>query len=464
MLNRLPASEWNRKTAAHLLVRTSFGAAPAEIQRAIDEGMENSVARLIETSPDDDLFPEPMGVIPDEETRQLMETVRTAPKNSPEQEKARKELRQRESRALTALRAWWLQRMRYSPHPLREMMTLFWHGHFATSIEKVRSAALLYRQNQTLRDEAMGSLPHIAMAVASDPAMMRYLDVAGSTREKPNENFARELMELFLLGEGHYTEEDIRECARAFTGYRLNPLTGDVRIVQRQHDSGTKTVFGKTGPFDAGDVVEIIANQPRSADFVAGRIWEFLAGSPAGPDIGKALGAGLRAEGLRISPFLRELLMSREFYSGEVIGQSVKSPVVWMVGTSKALGLQLQGTQPEQNALRDLGQSLFAPPNVKGWEGGLAWVSATTMVNRCNLVEPLFLRSRKALDAIPERDRTNARQAAAAAMNILLPTTGTPEVLARAASEAGPGDRAVSDEGILSILRTLMTTPEFQLT
>ncbi|GAB4168692.1 MAG: hypothetical protein Fur0032_07030 [Terrimicrobiaceae bacterium] len=426
--------------------------------------MEKTVDRLLGDSVDEDLFQEPEGVIPDEDTLRLIEVVRTAKKGSPGQEKARKELRQREFRAFLALRAWWLQRMRYSPQALREMMTLFWHGHFATSAEKVRSPLMLYRQNQTLRDGALGGIPDLAQAIASDPAMMRYLDVTGSTRAKPNENFARELMELFLLGEGHYTEEDIRECARAFTGYRVNPATGEVRFFPRQHDSGTKTIFGKSGEFGAADVVEIIASQPRCADFLGAKIWAFLAGRPASPELVRALGQSLRSGELEVAPFLRTILSSREFYEDTVIGQSVKSPVVWLVGTSKALGLPLHGSMPEQNALRELGQVLFAPPNVKGWEGGLAWISATTLVNRCNLADTLFLRNARGREWIAPRERSSPRQAAEAAMQILFPIGGPPGLVERAASEGGPQDRPVTDEGLIAIFRTLLTAPEFQLT
>ena len=167
--------------------------------------------------------------------------------------------------------------MRSSPRPLEEKLTLFWHGHFATSVEKVKSTYRLYLQNETLRKHASGSWEELIVSVSKDPAMLLYLDGAESRKQAPNENYARELMELFTLGEGHYSEEDIKEAARAFTGWTINRQTFSIRNVQANHDAGCKTFMGKTGTFDGHDIIRIIMEQPQSAEYICTNLWSFFA-------------------------------------------------------------------------------------------------------------------------------------------------------------------------------------------
>jgi len=388
---------WTLFEAAHLLNRAGFGGSPDEIKAFHANGRTKAVDLLFTTNESPDAFPVPEWATEErlladmrqriDQRRDLMKATRGL---SPEEaEKQRREMFkdvQQENRehALES-QGWWFRRMAKTDSPLREKMTLFWHDHFATSIQKVKQPALMLKQNELFRSHAFGSFKDLTQAILLDPAMMLYLDTQNSRKGKPNENFAREVMELFTLGEGNYTEQDIREAARAFTGYDLNRFTGKVNHNDRQWDDSPKTVFGKTGPFDGKDVINLIFEKPGVATFMAEKIWEFFVYDDPTRQAVDALADTLRKNGYRMEPLLREIFMSREFYSEAAIRSQIKSPVQFIIQLLKQLEIKNPPNGFPIMAQQQLGQVLFMPPNVAGWDWGQAWINTNTLLTRYNL-------------------------------------------------------------------------------
>jgi uncharacterized protein (DUF1800 family) len=228
-------------------------------------------------------------------------------------------------------------------------------------------------------------------AVATDPAMLVWLDQAQSRREHPNENFARECMELFTLGEGHYIEKDVTEAARAMTGWSLDRIEEEYRYRPRMHDTEVKTVLGQTGNFNGRDVLEIIVNQPQAARFIAGKLWKFFANDNCPPPLLDALADVFRSNGNEFKPLLRAMFGSEEFYARSVVGAQVKSPVQWLVGTIRQLERPMPPPIVSTEMIKTLGQDLLQPPNVKGWDGGLSWITTNTLLARYNQAAVLVL-------------------------------------------------------------------------
>jgi len=299
------------------------------------------------------------------------------------------ELRTRFQQGLE-LRAWWLREMLATESPLTERMTLFWHGHFATSQQKVRSNQLMYRQNVLLRREALGNFGTLLHAIARDPAMLVYLDNAGSRRGAPNENFAREVMELFTLGEGRYGEADVKEAARAFTGWSLERGTGEFTYRRIWHDYGEKTVLGRKGRFDGDDILDVLLERPETARFIAAKLWrEFISPQPDAAEV-ERWAQVFREARYEVKPLLRAIFLSKAFWAEENRSALVKSPVDLAVGTMRASGMNPFDLRPAVFACASLGQNLFAPPNVKGWPGGNAWIDSATLLARKQWLERIF--------------------------------------------------------------------------
>ncbi len=375
--------------ARHLLVRTGFGATAPEIAAFAPLGREEAVDRILEATRTSATLAPPAFVdepyFPFYKVQQL----------SPEERMA--EQRRNVERAFE-LREWWFREMLATPSPLTERMTLFWHNHFATSQQKVRSVQLVYRHNVLLRAHALGRFGELLHAVSKDPAMLIYLDNAGSRRQAPNENFAREVMELFTLGEGHYTERDIKEAARAFTGWSLDRDTGE--FLQRPffHDGGTKTVLGRTGRFGGDEVLDILLARPETAAFVTRKLWrEFVSPVPDEREVARLAGV-FRESGYAVKPLLRAMLLSEAFWAPQARGALIKSPVDLVVGTLHTFGMRPMSLRTSVTASALLGQNLFSPPNVKGWPGGEAWINSATLLGRKQLVDRIFRGS----DAMPE--------------------------------------------------------------
>jgi uncharacterized protein (DUF1800 family) len=268
-------------------------------------------------------------------------------------------------------------------------MTLFWHNHFATSQQKVVRSQAMWNQHLLLREHALGNFGQLLHAVAKDPAMLVYLDGANSRKEAPNENFAREVMELFTLGEssqgggdGRYTEADIREAARAFTGWSVEPGAGEFRFRPAFHDSGMKTVLGQSGPLDGDAVLDILLQQDAAARFIVGKLWkEFVSPEPDAQEVAR-IARLFKGSGYDIGAVLRELFLSDAFWARDNRAALIKSPVDLVVGVVRQMGIPVADALPLALKTAQLGQNLLAPPNVKGWPGQEDWINAGTLVER----------------------------------------------------------------------------------
>jgi uncharacterized protein (DUF1800 family) len=356
---------------AHLHRRAGFAAPWAVLQRDLRDGPAASVARLLDGEPlaADGKPASGFESLADEMARQL------AP-----------------SAALTRLQGIWLYRMVFTGHPLRERMTLFWHNHFATSYAKVQSPGLMQRQNDLFRAHALGDFKALLAAVGKDPAMLVWLDSTANRKAHPNENYAREVMELFTLGRGHYTEKDVQEAARAFTGWFV--VRDRFQEVAAQHDAGPKTVLGRTGPFDGDDIPAILLDQPACAEFLCGKLVHHFVTEvdPLPPGLVAPLAEAFRGSGYDVRVPVAMILRSNLFFDPSVRRRRVKSPVEFAVGTVRALEVVKPTVQADAlaDACARMGQGLYAPPSVAGWDGGPAWANSTAMLARTNFALALL--------------------------------------------------------------------------
>lgn len=360
---------------AHLLRRTGFGATGAEVEAAEARGYAATVAALLAptTDPGATATPPPdLGPEPDRKDKT-----------------ARKELKDQAQQ----LALWWLQRMVRVEQPLVERLTFGWHGHWATSVQKVRSPGLMLAQNETLRRLGRGDFRELSRAMVRDPALLLWLDGQRNRKGKPNENLARELMELFTLGVGHYSEADVREAARALTGWRVDRSAGTAVQVPRQHDGDAKTVLGVTGDLDDRGLVDVLTGRPESAAFVAARLWA-RHGSAALPAATLARLVAAYGPGRDVTALLRALFTDPEFLRAKAA--LVASPVEYVVGVHRALRLPVR--RDVLRTLEGLGQVPFRPPSVGGWPGGAAWLS--TAATRTRLAFATAAAERADLDAV----------------------------------------------------------------
>ena len=388
MFSPLPEKLWDRNLAAHLLDRAGFGGTPADIDSLVLMGPGKAVDSFIHADDDGDLFPKPQMLMPAE--RLVYKQREKAATTEEQHREIRKELGKEEYTSMLNLRLWWLNRMRYTAAPLQEKATLFWHGHFATSNAKVNDSYMMWQQNETLRRYALGKFPDMLKAMSRDPAMIRWLDLGQSRKDHPNENFAREVMELFSLGEGHYTEKDIQESAKAFTGYRIDYQTGYFRFQEKDFDRGTKTFFDKSGPFTGDDIIDAIVAQPQCARFIGKKLWVFFVSENPPEETITGIAELLLSNGYDIGATLATIFSSAAFYSPHAVHHQIKSPVQWIMQTTKMLEIPLPDARVLENSLAALGQVVFAPPNVKGWDGGRAWISASSLLYRYNMAAYLL--------------------------------------------------------------------------
>ncbi len=360
-----PADPWDEGKVAHLHRRAGFGATRGELLRDLEGGPKAAVDRLFAPRPAAD------------EEKQILDSLRLGVLESNDAER---------------LKAWWLYRVLYDPDPLREKLTLFWHGHFATSNRKVQSVPLMLGQNETLRRGALGPFADLLSSAVVDPAMLVWLDGAGSKKAKPNENFAREFLELFTLGVGRYTEKDVREAARAFAGWAGE---GDdsrrrrrFRLDPAQADDGEKTFLGQAGKWKPADVVRITLGQPACAEFLCRKLYAFLVSEAKGPTAGliRPLAQALRGSKYSIRHVVEIVLRSRHFYAKENRRQRVAGPVELSAGLLRTLEVPRADVRllSLAAACARQGQDLFYPPSVKGWDGGRTWLNSATVLERGN--------------------------------------------------------------------------------
>lgn len=380
-------SQWDERSAAHLLDRAGFGGTPARIAELASLSPSDAVDRLVNFHQ----------VRQDERLSDFVVQPYLPPPPQEGQTKYERNLQvffgriAYDNAQIEAARNWWLERMLLSRRPLEEKMTLFWHGHLTTSGAGTYMSGALVGQNQLFRRHAAGNVGELILAVSKDPAMLRYLNNNANVKGRPNENYARELMELFTLGEGNYSETDIKEAARALTGWTFTS-DGAFLFRKNQHDAGEKQFLGESGSFDGTDIIQIIVDQPQHARFICTELYKyFVHDSPSREEI-RAMVWTYRISGNRVRPVLRQLFLSQSFYSDRAVATRIKSPVEYLVSTWKSLGLEsIPQRQRLSTDLAEMGQVLFYPPTVEGWEGGRAWITSSTLLARYNLAGRLLL-------------------------------------------------------------------------
>lgn len=375
------------------------------------------------------------------------------------------------------LRRWWLYRMTFSRRPLEEKMTLFWHGHFATANNKVKNTYAMYLQNLMLRKYALGNFQDLLMGITRDPAMIVWLDNQQNRRGKPNENYAREVMELFTMGIGNYTETDVKEAARAFTGWQTRQAS--FFFNERQHDYGGKTVLGVHGNLTGDDVVRILMARASTARYLAKKMIVFFALDNPDPAFVEEIASVYIKSRFKIKPMLKAIFQHPTFLSENAYHAKVKSPVELVVGTLKHLEIQeLDADLP--TAMSRMGQNIFNPPSVKGWDGGAAWLSTDSMMERFNFATRATAQKFDELDAyvrpselIYKQNLRNAGQLVDYFLNLLVesdvPASCRQRLIAYVSTDlTGNSVKVLADDRTLDaklrgLVHLIMTSPTYQL-
>lgn len=504
-MRQLRDDRFDLAAARHLLWRTGFGADWAEVKRVQALGLDKAVDQIIDRqlpSADGDgrtlrgggdlaapkIDPDLVRPPTPEERRAYQRARRDNDQKVLDQFARRRfEMRRADRRAYHALQAWWIERLMRAPAALEENLTLFWHGHFATGYQQVRDAYLMLKQHQTLRRFGGESFAHLARAIVRDPAMIRYLNNDRNNKRQPNENLARELMELFTIGEGQYRERDIKEGARALTGYSIDD--NDFHFRSFQHDPNPKAILGRRGQFDGDDFVNILLSRSACPQFIALKLYDHFV-----MDVGdvaanvpreltpavRGLAEVLAQNRYAIRPTLRTLLKSRHFYDAAVVGRKIKSPIALLAGTTRMLGAFGGEAGVVRRSLHLMGQVPFDPPSVDGWDGGRKWINTSTLFARQNLCAYL-LRGRRGDDdraglggnasfnplavlaTMPEGDRRDKVKVAHHCIDLML-GPGTPRARREPIVEFMKQRRlGVNGMTVAGLLLVITATPEYQL-
>lgn len=385
---------WDARAVEHLYNRAGFGARPADIEEGLRLGRAALVEKLVtQRAPVPEFKIEP--VLPDD-PRALRDMSKE------DRQKVQRDLRIEDRRQMLEYMRWWFERMESGADPLQEKMVLFWHGLLTSSVDEVKRGWLCLQQNQLYRAHALGSYRELLEAIVEDPAMLVYLDNQVNKKGSPNENLAREIMELFSLGVGNYTEDDIKEGARALTGNGVNLLNGQFEFHARLHDDGEKTILGQKGRWKGRDFVRILLEQPACARHIAHRLLLYFEGVEPAPARLASYAADLHKSGFALQPFLTRLFNDDAFYRDEARGARVLGPVEYMVGSARRLGIEAPPVLLASGATL-LGQRLFAPPSVKGWDEGESWITTASLMQRGNLAG-MMLGVVKLADVFSEAD------------------------------------------------------------
>ena len=452
-----------REKVAHLLRRFGLGASELELDYYAAGGYTSAVDKLIayeQVAEDFTLTPQTF-----------------APKERPLN--------------MPGVVASWVLRMLMTKRPLQEKMTLFWHDHFATSASKVAAPLTMWRQNEVLRENATGKFRQLLGQVSEDPAMIFWLDNQENVKGKPNENFAREVMELFTLGIGHYTEKDVQEAARAFTGWSIQRLNREQSLLKNRqseflfrplrHDGGTKTVLGRTGNLSGDDVLDILCEHPRTAEYLTTKIWEWFVYPNPSKAIVDQFSRTFRDSGLHVGTLLKAIMLSNEFVSPKAMRAVVKNPVDFCVASYRSLGVGAalartvsgvaEGEQvprpalapglQTQQAMKNMGMWLLYPPDVAGWDGGNAWITSATMVERMKWSEKVF--GRLIVESVFGSETT--AKGLVDRMLIVLDAPIKKEkipALVQAAEKAGPLSPRTRQGAVVAVGRLIFASPEYQ--
>ncbi len=396
---------WDRAAASHLVRRAGFGMPPAAVDGVLAAGPRAAAEKLL------------LGDTPSSDEEFASETAGKLG-------------------TLDAAQASWVYRMLRGTHPAREKLALFWHGRFATSVRKVEDVRLMLRQVEVFRTKGAGPFADLLLEVARDPAMLVWLDGNSNRRGHPNENLAREIMELFSLGIGNYTEEDIKEAARALTGWHVK--NDEFWNNERAHDTGEKEIFGQTGKFGGEDVVRLCAGRPACAEFIAAKLFEFYVHAGPSPELRREMGKCYSASGLKTGEFLIRLFSSRVFYSQRARRAIVATPADFAVGSLRTL-TATASTRAVARAMAAMGQELLAPPSVKGWDLGLSWLSSPTLLSRLRYAAEVCGEAGQDLGAEVPWERLRAERPG---IRQRFFPEGLPAAAAAAAGEGGPRDVA----------------------
>ncbi len=492
LLKPISADRFNHPQARHLLLRAGFGGSLQQIDELAAMGPQAAVDHLLDFPPPPPNANEPFrGDIIVERTKQERDQIRRARQQGDENtlaefRKRRQTMQGDDRKQFAQLQRWWINRLIDSPHPLQEKMTLFWHGHLPTSYRTIENSYHLFMQNQLYRRHAVGRFDALLHEIIRDPAMLVYLDNSRSRKKNPNENLARELMELFSLGVGNYGERDIKEGARALTGYTFE---GN-RFVLRQdwHDEDTKTILGVRGQLNGDDFVSAILRQKACSKRIAFKLYRFFV-ADIPDDLGEApddaqtvitaLALRLHRKRYEIKPMLRELFLSEHFYDSANMDSKIKSPVELIVGAIRSFGLPKRKVWTLPYLLERMGQYLFYPPSVAGWEGGRSWINTSTLFTRQNALlylligdQPKHKRGRNPFDSrtiVRAKDRRDADSFSQALLSHALGTNGVPThpigaqrlaVLKHFIEETGDKLTFDNSQGMFALIAAM---PEFQL-
>lgn len=432
----------------HLLRRAGFGATPAELEYYQSKGYDKTLDELLH---------------PEQVDNSALDALTTS--------------QNFDFTRIEDLKRWWLFRMCFTKRPLEEKLSLFWHGHFATSNRKVNNPYGMYLQNLAFRKYGMGSFSDLLLAVSKDPAMIIWLDNQQNRKGNPNENYAREIMELFSLGIGNYTETDIKEAAKSFTGWQTK--NGAFFFNTNQHDSSVKTVLGRTGDFNGDDIVQIVSSQPAASRFISKKLVAFFVSDNPDPEMVRDLAAVYMKEKGDMRPVLKTLFRHPGFKSETAFHAKIKSPAELVVGTIKTL--QVQNLDGDLTAsMSRMGQSLFEPPTVKGWDGGNAWISTNTMMERFNFATRITQQKFDAMEGyispsemVANQGLTNARTMVDYFVSVLLdddmPSSARGDLIKYVSSDfEGKPIAAIPDDKLLDaklrgLVHLIMTMPTYQL-
>ncbi|RYU78754.1 DUF1800 domain-containing protein [Hymenobacter persicinus] len=476
----------------HLYWRAGFGPRPADV--AAGPSPRKALRQLFRDSEKvDPLYSEQMhfaetaAVSPPTPAPMATEATAGAGARAGLTAAQRKQQNQQIRAAFYSMNTGWLDRMATSPAQLREKLTFFWHGHFACRVRRPDAALQL---NNTLRAGALGKFGDLLLAVSKQPAMLQFLNNQQNRKQHPNENFAREVMELFTIGRGHYSEQDVKEAARAFTGWGYN-AGGQYVFREKQHDAGAKTFLGRTGNFGGEDILRIILEQPQTAEFLTTKFYRFFVNDTPDPAHVQPLARAFFQSGYDIRDLVERLFSAPWFYEAANVGTRIKSPIELLAGLRRTLGLELENQQPLIVFQKALGQTLFEPPNVAGWAGGRSWIDSSSLVLRLQLPQVLLKNAEFSIalkedendiaPSVSRADRTFRQQVktrvqltpisqllaaappaaqAAQLSAFLLQAPIRPENLAliQQAAAAGP-----TDGRLRTMLTSMLSLPEYQL-
>lgn len=499
-MNSIKPAAFGYEQARHLLWRAGFGGTPQQIQALVAMGPQKAVDYIVDYDkveferPRSDLFSREIMRPPTAEEREAYRKAAQA-KDEDTLAKLRQVRQQREGedrRQMVEIQKWWLKRMIQTPRPLEEKMTLFWHGLLATSYRTIENSFHMFKQNMMFRANAVGNYGKMLFELIRDPAMIAYLNNNDSRKGKPNENLAREIMELFSLGQGNYTEKDIKEGARALTGYTFRD--DEFYFDARNHDDGQKTILGKSGQFDGDGFVRAILENRKCSAYMARRLYGYFVAElppveraadadldPAVRSVLSSLASTMLASKYDIGPVLKKLFLSEHFYDPRNMGEQIKSPVTLIVGAVRSLDTPVRDLGILNDALDLMGQSLFFPPSVKGWEGGRSWINTSTLFVRQNILTFLLTGKKpigydpsatvEKFDPMPllaelnAADSTSAGRADATVDYLLKLTIGrTPE---RAREPLlrflAPRQGAITPDMVTGLLLLITAMPEYQL-